>query len=78
MPISRGDLSTYTVDEIVDLLEQINIDKEVQEKFRENLIDGALLCGLDEKTLQEHFQLSGFHAIKIMKFVNGWRPNTGS
>ena len=76
MPESKADLAKCTVEEVVELLAKINIDEEVQEKFRHHLVDGSLLCALDDaKVLQEQFKLSRFHAVKIESFVNGWRPN---
>lgn len=69
-------METFSVDEVVQALQNLNIGKQVQETFRANLVDGKLLMSLNEKILQEDFGLSGFHALKIMKFAHGWRPNT--
>jgi len=45
------------------------------QKFNEAQIDGRLLSELDAEILQMEFEFSKFEALKLMKFIGGWRPS---
>ena len=76
LPRYRENLKKLTVDEVLDVLKALKISKEAQQLFMDNDVDGLLFSCLDEKILQEEFELSKFHSLKIMKYIKGWRPVT--
>lgn len=43
--------------------------------FEQEQIDGRLLIDLDVDILQKEFAFSKFEALKLDKFIRGWRPN---
>ena len=67
------DLCGLSVSEIAELLSELNMAcyKEV---FQKELVDGEMLNGLDEESL-ESLGVDAFHIKKLMMFIDGWRPN---
>ncbi len=76
LPRYRENLKRLTVDEVVDVLKALKISNEAQQLFKDNDVDGVLFSCLDEKILEEEFELSRFQSLKIAKFIRGWRPVT--
>ena len=70
------ELKKLSVDEVADVLKALNFSSEVQQKFKDEGVDGDLFCTLDDDILKGEFEFSQFHARKIMKFISGWRPNS--
>ncbi|XP_072027137.1 uncharacterized protein [Amphiura filiformis] len=73
-PTNQEELKRLSVKQVVQVLETLKFDNDVQARFQEDGIDGELFCCLDENDLRQDFGLSKFHALKIVKFINGWRP----
>ncbi|KAK2151494.1 hypothetical protein LSH36_361g02000 [Paralvinella palmiformis] len=67
------DLSRLNLDDVGRCLELLGLD-EYKETFQKELIDGQLLMDLDSDTLQAELDLSKFKALKLCKFIKGWRP----
>lgn len=61
-----------SVKELCEGLENLRLEKHVG-TFRENQIDGQLLCRLTENEFKE-IGLSGFEIRKIVSFREGWLP----
>ena len=59
--------------DIVYCLQELKLHQYVA-AFEAAQIDGELLLALDEEILQAEFEMSPFHARKLMKFAKGWRP----
>ncbi|XP_070533389.1 uncharacterized protein [Ptychodera flava] len=59
--------------EVCNCLKTLNMSKYVN-NFEENDIDGNLLCGLTADIMQSDLGMTKLHAIKLEKFINGWRP----
>ncbi|XP_072026408.1 uncharacterized protein [Amphiura filiformis] len=74
LPTNQEELRKLSVKQVVKVLETLKFDNDVQARFQEDGIDGELLCSLEEGDLRQDFGLSKFHALKIVKFINGWRP----
>ncbi|XP_072026409.1 uncharacterized protein [Amphiura filiformis] len=73
-PTNQEELRKFSVKQVVKVLEALKFDNDVQARFQEDGIDGELFSCLDESDLRQDFGLSKFHALKIVKFINGWRP----
>ncbi|KAJ8306405.1 hypothetical protein KUTeg_016950 [Tegillarca granosa] len=70
-----SDLSNLTVQEVSKSLRYIGMKDRVVIRLANEQIDGALLCSLDKKLLQEGFpELNALEVKKIVDFINGWRP----
>ncbi|KAK2139523.1 hypothetical protein LSH36_1739g00011 [Paralvinella palmiformis] len=70
-----GDLSLLDCDGVGQCLDLLHLAKHRQ-RFFEALVDGRLLLDLDVEILQNEFGFSKFEALKLVKFVGGWRPIT--
>ena len=68
-----NDLSKLDLEEVGQLLVELNLSNHV-ERFRREKIDGSLLMDLDSDVLQTELGFSKFQALKLAKFVKGWRP----
>ena len=69
------DLSCLSVSQVGECLRKLNMEKHV-DMFESKQIDGELFLTLDEELLSSLGVNSAFEMKKIMKFINGWRPNT--
>lgn len=69
-----NDISSLSVDEVTSCLQILNLHQYIR-TFREQQIDGCLLCCLDKDILMADFGFRKFDAIKLAKFSrDGWRP----
>ncbi|XP_072027135.1 uncharacterized protein [Amphiura filiformis] len=80
LPILPGtdEVDGLSVEEVIFALRSLKIPESVQELFRDEQVDGTLLkdmCEMDDSIMQEQFGMKPFHAMKLKKFINGWRPN---
>ena len=68
------DVSLLSVEDVVQCLVWLNLHKYV-DKFRAELIDGALLTSLDQQVLMEDFGFRRIEAIRLERFArHGWKP----
>ena len=68
------DVSLLSVEDVVQCLVWLNLQKYV-DKFRAELIDGALLTSLDQRVLMEDFGFRRIEAIRLERFArHGWKP----
>ncbi|XP_077863479.1 uncharacterized protein LOC144347229 [Saccoglossus kowalevskii] len=68
-------IDEMTVEEVGNFLRsEIHIDEETIKTFAHNDVDGELLTELNIQTLKSQFNISDFNAIKITKYIRGWRP----
>ena len=67
------DLSTLTKENVSSLLQFLNLGEYI-ESFYHNKVNGCRLVDLNMDTMVSSFGLSKFHALKLSKFVVGWRP----
>ncbi|KAK2151492.1 hypothetical protein LSH36_361g01051 [Paralvinella palmiformis] len=70
-----GDLSLLDCDGVSQCLTLLHLAKHKQ-TFVEAQVDGRLLIELDVEILQREFGFSKFEALKLIKFIGGWRPTT--
>ncbi|XP_071487013.1 uncharacterized protein [Diadema antillarum] len=68
------DISCLTCEQVAQALALLKVQDRVIEAFLENQMNGALLQSMPQDILENTFHMSPFHAIKVIKFVNGWRP----
>ncbi|XP_070534425.1 uncharacterized protein [Ptychodera flava] len=68
------DLRGLSIKEVCDVLRTLNLNEYV-EQFRRNHIDGDMLCDITNDMLTEDMKMSKLHAMKLKKFIGGWRPN---
>ena len=68
-------LECLSVEDVIETLRSLRIPESVQERFRDQQVDGCLLKGMREMDFQEDFEMKPFHAMKLRKFIDGWRPN---
>ena len=68
-----NDLSKLDLEEVSQCLVELDLSKHV-ERFHREKIDGSLLMDLDSDVLQTDLGFSKFEALKLVKFVKGWRP----
>ncbi|KAK3596637.1 hypothetical protein CHS0354_039815 [Potamilus streckersoni] len=61
-------VANFTVDDVSHWLWKLHLHEYIR-KFKEQLIDGKLLCRLDERILIEDFNFSNTEAIRLMAFV---------
>ncbi|XP_077862254.1 uncharacterized protein LOC144343711 [Saccoglossus kowalevskii] len=66
-------LHGISVAEVCECLESLQMSQYVK-TFKENTIDGDILCSLDTSLLTGDLGMSAFHALKLNKFISGWRP----
>ena len=70
---SFDEISTYSIEEINKILYTLQLGK-YSKIFKEQLVNGKLLCKLNEEALRE-MKLTHFEARKLMKYMHGWRIN---
>lgn len=68
------DISQLSVDGVVRCLELLNLHSFVP-FFRQMTVDGQMLLQLDKAMLVDDFGLSKLDALRLMMFINKWRPN---
>ena len=69
------DLKDLPVEGVVECLTNLHME-QYAELFQRELIDGQLLTELDLESLSHLGVRNPLHQKKILKFINGWRPNT--
>ena len=69
------DLKDLPVEGVVECLTNLHMG-QYAEIFQRNLIDGQLLMELDLESLSHLGVRNPLHKKKLLKFINGWRPNT--
>ena len=69
------DLKDLSVTGVVECLGNLYMG-QYAELFQRNLIDGNLLMELDSESLSHLGVRNPLHQKKLLKFINGWRPNT--
>ena len=69
------DLKDLSVAGVVECLRNLYMG-QYAELFQRNLIDGKLLMELDSESLSHLGVRNPLHQKKLLKFINGWRPNT--
>ena len=62
------DVASMDVDELSHWMKELKLDKYV-EAFEESMMDGTLLCECGKEDLMTDFKMTGFEAIKLMKFA---------
>lgn len=67
-------ITSWSVEEVGHCLTNLSLDK-YKNNFSDSLVDGKLLLDLDETVLMD-LGMDAFEAIKLRKFVLGWRPKT--
>ena len=67
-----SDLTNLSVQNVTCCLEHLQLNSHIHE-FRMHAIDGQLLVALDMDMLVDDFGFTKFQAMKLMKFINGWR-----
>ena len=66
------DLSGLSVTDVSNILKNLNM-AQYAERFESELIDGDLLKQLSKPDL-ETFNMESLHCTKLLKFIQGWRP----
>ncbi|XP_033097109.1 uncharacterized protein LOC117101264 [Anneissia japonica] len=70
------DLRMLTLDQVKDCLHLLHLERLV-DKFKENDIDGIILCELSKDILTNDLGLTNIEAIKLSKFIDQkWLPNS--
>lgn len=69
------DLKDLPVAGVVECLRNLCMG-QYAELFQRNLINGKLLMELDAESLSHLGVRNPLHQKKLLKFINGWRPNT--
>lgn len=69
------DLKDLSVAGVVECLTNLRMG-QYAEMFQSNLIDGQILIELDLESLSHLGVRNPLHQKKLLKFINGWRPNT--
>ena len=69
------DLKDLPVAGVAECLTNLRMG-QYAESFQSNLIDGQLLMELDPESLYHLGVRNPLHQKKLLKFINGWRPNT--
>ncbi|XP_028412262.1 uncharacterized protein LOC114535079 [Dendronephthya gigantea] len=71
-----ADLSCLSVAGVGRLLRSLNMQCYVN-TFQEEQIDGKIFVTLDKESLSS-LDIAQFHVTKLIKVIEGWRPNVGS
>lgn len=66
-------LRGLSIEDVSECLQMLNMPQHI-ENFKQNQIDGQLFADLDEKMLVDLGVLKQFEKRKLIKFINGWRP----
>lgn len=66
------EIKRMSIRELCGVLKELRLERHV-ETFKENLIDGELLCTLEDEELKD-IGLNNFEIKKLVKYENGWRP----
>lgn len=69
------DLKDLSVVGVAECLTNLRMG-QYAEMFQSNLIDGQILMELDLESLSHLGVRNPLHQKKLLKFINGWRPNT--
>lgn len=74
-PVFCQDLKGLSVSGVGECIRKLNMG-QYADMFERNLIDGQLLMELDLESLSHLGVRNPLHQKKLVKFINGWRPNT--
>ena len=66
-------LSGLSVNDVTTILCVLDLERYAG-IFEEELIDGAMLESMDEEILKS-IGMNPFHVKRMIRFINGWRPN---
>ncbi|XP_033097108.1 uncharacterized protein LOC117101263 [Anneissia japonica] len=70
------DLKMLTLDQVQDCLNLLHLER-LADKFKENDIDGIILCDLSKDMLINDLGLTRIEALKLRKFIDQkWLPNS--
>lgn len=69
------DIRGLSVVQICQCLSLLKLERYIQ-GFKDNDIDGSLLCTLNAEDLETNLQFNSLHSKKLFHFVGGWRPKT--
>ena len=69
-----NDITALSCDQVAQSMTLLNVRKDIIENFKACQMNGELLMSMTEEILQTEFKMTQFYAIKVVKFVNGWRP----
>ena len=72
---SKEDIRTKDESEILEILDLLNLS-DFKATFHENQINGDLLMELNRHTFVQELQMSEFEALKLKKYIQGWRPDS--
>ncbi|XP_006825542.1 uncharacterized protein LOC102804923 [Saccoglossus kowalevskii] len=73
---SPAKLQSLNVQEVCRCLEALNLD-HYSDHFKSNDIDGEMMCALTHSMLVNDIKMRDLDAMKLKKFIEGWRPNLG-
>ena len=68
-------IRTKDESDICEILDRLKLS-EFKTAFCENQINGDLLIELDRHNFIHELQMSKFEALKLEKFIHGWRPDS--
>ena len=67
-----ADLTGLSLQDVACCLQLLQLNGHVK-NFRQKSIDGKLLASLDNDMLVDDLKFTKFEAMKMLKFINGWR-----
>ncbi|XP_070534422.1 uncharacterized protein [Ptychodera flava] len=68
-----SDVRGLSVEQVCECLRELNLGQYAKD-FRENDVDGDFMYTLTPDVMQEDLGMSRLHAMKLDKFMRGWRP----
>ncbi|OCT89373.1 uncharacterized protein XB13580952.L [Xenopus laevis] len=68
------DLRGLTVNQVCKCLNLLNMN-QYEDAFKGAQVDGQFLYELNCEMMKSCLGMNGLHAVKLMKFRDGWRPN---
>ena len=71
------DLKSLSVNDVAVTLRNLNVPDTVVQRFKQEQINGNLFIDLDDEMLQDIGVGRLFHRQKIIRFIEGWRPDDG-
>ncbi|XP_069480517.1 uncharacterized protein [Ambystoma mexicanum] len=71
------DLHNLDMQEVCDCLQLLNMGQYTA-AFQKEQIDGQLLFELKEEIMESCLGMNKLHIVKLLKFRDGWRPNTSN
>ena len=68
-----SDIAECSVEQIGQCLSLLSLEKYV-DTFRNEMVDGKMLVDIEDHMFEKEFGMSRFHALKLRKFIQGYRP----